>query len=342
MGQAPNDSPASGGGSDEVQDEFAQRARQWYREAVEHSLWKDWILEADEDMAFYIGGKGQWGVRGSYRDYEKLQDERRSAVSINHIISVVDILSGYERSNRLDIRAMPQGDGDNEPAQLMSYLLKYAEEQTGATDIISDMFEDGNIRGMDLAKIGVDYTGEKPVNGEISMDRLTPGPGKDVIWDPYWKKYDLSDARYIIESKWAFLLDLEAEYPEHKAELREAVYALRAIFKEGRSSSVTGRDNYGFVRNHPVENLQEEQHFYDPKDERLLIMEVWYHVYETKYSVFDRSTGQIHQCDDYAQAKALEESDKEKMKLHRSESKRIRMATVIPATYVTIERNRTA
>lgn len=337
-----NDQAASANIANETRDpdEFCARFRQWYAEAMSAPLWKEWVAESDEDMDFYIGGKRQWQVKGSYADYDKLVGDKRSAVSINHIMSIVDILSGYERGNRLDIKAMPQGDGDNEPAQLMSHFLKYAEEQTNATDILSEMFEDGNIRGMDVAKIGVDYTGEKPVNGEIFITRLQPGPNKEVIWDPYWTKYDLSDARYIIESKWAFLLDLEAEYPEYKAQLREAVGQLRQVMGDNKSSARTGKDNYGFVRGHPVESLEHERMFYDERDNRLLVCEVYYHVYETKFSVFDRKSGKIEKCDTYGEAATLVASDPDNMKLHRSESKRVRMGSVIPATYTTLEEDK--
>src|SRR5439155_4184417 len=132
----------------------------------------------------------------------------------------VDILTGYSISNAQDIRAMPQGQQDNTGAQIMSWFLKYAQDETGAGDLLHEVFEDGNIRGMDAMEVGVDYTGDKPVNGEIVVNRLTPGwgPGRDVIWDPYWTKYDLSDARYILKYKHAFLVDLIAEYPEHETE----------------------------------------------------------------------------------------------------------------------------
>src|SRR5438105_7481404 len=177
-------------------DDLADRFRRWYLEFSAHKTWKDWLQESDEDLNFYVGGKGQWGLRGNYEDYERLVQERRAAVSMNHIQSIVDVMSGYEIANRLDLKAMPQGNADAESARLMSWFLKFAQEETNCQDELSEMFEDGNITGLACIEVGVDYTGEKPVNGEITLERLRPG--REIIWDPHWRKYDLSDCRALL------------------------------------------------------------------------------------------------------------------------------------------------
>ena len=56
--------------------------------------------------------------------------------------------------------------------------------------------------------------------------------------------------------------------------------------------------------------------------------------------MFDRATGKITNCDTYAEAQALRESDKENLRIHRTETRRVRMGTVIPATYTTIEEDK--
>ena len=318
-------------------DDLAQRFRSWYREAVTHKLWKDWHPEAAEDMQFYIGGKGQWGLRGSYADYDKLVAEKRPAISINHVQGPIDLMSGFERSNRTSLKATPQGSEDVESAKLMTWLLMFAQEQTNAADELSDMFEEGNITGMSVIELGVDYTGEKPETGEIVVTRLEPWT--EIIWDPYWKKYDFSDARYMLKFKWTFVADLCADYPEWAREIREAAGQLTGIFHEGRTSSRPG-DDYGSVRSHPVEDLGEERHFFDPDDARMLVVEGYYRVYYTTYSCFDTVTGTVRPCADHAEAAAIRDADPTRIKIHRQESRKIRMGVVIPAAWLILEEDK--
>ena len=318
-------------------DELAQRFRAWYLQAVNHRLWKEWHPEAKEDTEFYVGGKGQWGRLGSYKDYEKLLAEDRPAITINHIAAPVDLVSGYERSNRMDLKATPQGSDDVDSAKLMTWFLKFAQDQTNSSDELSDMFEDGNITGMAVIEVGVDYTGEKPENGEIVLTRLEPWT--EIIWDPYWKKYDFSDARYMLKFKWTFVADLCADYPEWANEIREAASQLSMIYTEGRTSGKRG-DDYGSVRSHPVEDLSEERNFYDPDDARMLVVEGYYRVYYTTYSVFDTVTGEVRQTADHAEATALRDSDPARLKIHRQESKKIRMGVVIPAAWLQMEEDK--
>ena len=318
-------------------DDLAERFRAWYLEAINARIFKDWRAEAEEDLAFYIGGKGQWGLRGDYSDYQKLIDEKRAAISINHIQAPIDMMSGYERGNRTDLKAVPQGADDVESAKLMTWFLKFAQDETGTQDELSEMFEDGNIQGMSVIEVGVDYTGEKPVNGEIALTRLQPW--SEILWDPYWRKYDFSDARYMLKFKWTFVADLVADYPEWENEIREAAGQLSIVYTEGRTRA-DRRDNYGSVRSHPVEDLTEERQFYDPDDARMLVVEGYYRVYYTKYSLFDRVTGDVRECTDHAEASALKAADPKRLTIHRQESRKIRMGVVIPAAWLTIEEDK--
>lgn len=331
---APGQQSQAGGAP---RDDLAERFRSWYLQAVTHQLWRDWHPAAAEDLTFYVGGKGQWGLRGTYDDYDKLVAENRAVISINHIAGPVDLVSGYERGARTDLKATPQGGDDVESARVMTWFLKFAQDQTNAGDELSDLFEMGNITGMHAIEVGVDYTGEKPENGEIVLTQLEPW--KELLWDPYWKKYDFSDARYMLKFKWAFVTDLVADYPEWEGELREASRQLSGIFSEGRTSARRG-DNYGSVRSHPVEDLGEERHFYDPDDARMLVVEGYYRVYYTTYSTFDTRTGDVHVCADHAEALARREADPTKIKIHRQESRKIRMGTVVPAAWLTIEEDK--
>ena len=86
----------------------------------------------------------------------------------------------------------PVGNEDAEDAEVMSWLLKFAQDQAEVQEHRSDGFEDVLIEGMTCYKVFIDD--DEDVRGKIKMTRLRPG--FEVIWDPHWKEYDASDARY--------------------------------------------------------------------------------------------------------------------------------------------------
>jgi len=128
-----------------VRDDLAIRVRQWFLEANGHPLWRDWRAAAKEDMEFYVGGRGQWGRDGNYDDYENLKKAGRAVLTINHIQAPLDLMSGYQRANRLDVKAVPQGGEDIEDARTMSWFLKFAAEAVELSDKESEMFHHGSV-----------------------------------------------------------------------------------------------------------------------------------------------------------------------------------------------------
>jgi len=170
---------------------LAVRARAWFIEAWHSPLWTKYRQESTEDLGYYRGGAGQWSKDGSDADLKALTSANRAAVSINHVQSIVDVLTGFERQNRFDPKVQAQGEEDEDDARLMTWLLKFVREQANAAAVESTAFEDGVISGMAAVNVRVDWT-EDPHNGTIQLERLTPGV--DVMWDPAWTKDDLSDA----------------------------------------------------------------------------------------------------------------------------------------------------
>ena len=281
-----------------IEDTLARRARAWYLEAINHPLWKKYRLEADEDEGFYVGGEFQWSMDSSMEDLRALKQENRAVISVNHIQPIVNVLRGFERQNRFDIKAAPQGEEDDDDARLMTWLLKFVQEQADIPEHMSECFEDGVIRGLSALAVEIDWT-NNVVDGEITAERLKPG--RDCIWDPYWKKWDLSDCRYFIRYKWAWVPDLIAEYPDHAEAIRTSVSALQmrglrteAVTTDG---SIPGgsSDGYGSTTLHPIEHLDLNRLFYDPEEQRALLLEIWYREYEPVWMVVDQETGHVEE-----------------------------------------------
>src|SRR3990167_10825225 len=86
-------------------DSLAVRARAWFIEAYHSPIWTKYRQEAKEDLGYYIGGEGQWSKDGSDADLKALKSANRAVVSINHVQSIVDVLTVFERQNRFDPKA---------------------------------------------------------------------------------------------------------------------------------------------------------------------------------------------------------------------------------------------
>lgn len=319
-------------------DTTALRARARYIEASTHPLWVTWLRDSKEDMGFYVGGKGQWSYGGSFDDWDTMEREIRPHLSINHCQSVIDIMSGYQIQNRVDIKASPQGKEDDELAELVTALLRWEQEQCFVQRTISEMFEDGNIIGMDVAEVGIR---EDPVSVSGKPDVKRLAVGREILWDPHWTAYDLSDARYVLTYKWAYIEDVIAQWPEYEEEIRRAARQLGDAFAAATQviQGIPG-DNYGSVRGHPVENPTAEGQFFDPVDQRVLVLEMWDKVQVPRHLVADVATGRVTRYDTRLEALDVVKGDPTHLRYDRRTTDKVRMATILPALYLTLEEDR--
>jgi len=329
--------PAESGPSSEL----AIRARAWFIEAWNHDIWRNYRKQATEDVGYYVGGDYQWSKDGDKTDLDRLKKSNRATVSVNHIQAQVDILTGFERQNRFDMRLLPQGEEDEGDAKLMTWLLKFVREQGDFPAVESEAFEDGVIAGMAAVDTTIDWT-EDPVNGKIGLDLLTPG--EDVIWDPYWTKSDLSDARYVIKFRTTFLADLVAQYPQHEAKIKEAVRAGAGTFKPGAPggplSQFDARDAYGTVKAH-AEEATLAKLLYDEASETVLVLEPWYMDYESTWIVTNKASGQVHEAESHAAASRVTQSDPENLEAIERKRRVVKMGLVLPVANMTLEEDET-
>lgn len=318
---------------------LALRARRWFLEAWNHPMWKRYVREGEEDEGFYVGGELQWSYQGSQQDLDRLKAGNRVVVSLNHIQPLVDVLVGFERQNQYDLKALPQGESDRgaDDAEILSWLLKFQQDQTETAETLSEVFEDGIIRGAGAIEVGVEWAYDP--QGEIKVRKLRPG--KNFLWDPYSELYDLTDARFCIKFKWAFLDDLESLFPDKIDEINAAVTSLDAKLAATSSDNVTSQgrpeDPYGRTNAHPHEAHENELAMYDPVGLRILVLEVWYRVNDRHYFAINQVTGKVEDSESRAEMAALVRSDPQRWKMVERVRRKMRMGTVLPSTYITLE-----
>ena len=324
-------------------DAIAAKIRAWFTEAWNHPLWVRYRKDSVEDLGFYTGGDGQWSEDGSIEGLLKLRKEQRAHISLNHVQSVVDVVVGYERQNRFDLKAAPMGDEDAEQAELMTLLMKHEQERTEAHSICSEIFEDGLIGGMKAVEVSTDWTSD-PVNGEIMLESLEPG--EEALWDPidWGGEPDLRNCRYVLRFRRAWVEDVVADFPEHEDRIRKAVGDVDQAFaaREGGTLSEFSRtDGYGSSANHPDEDAALRQLFYDKAGGRILVVQAWYREYEDAWIVSDKRSGTVTAAESAAAARESAAADPDNLTAINRRRRVIRTATVLPATLQTLEEDDT-
>ena len=219
---------------------------------------------------------------------------------------------------------------------MMTELLKHVADQKEANEIHAAGFKEGLVRGMYAIETGTDWTSD-PIQGDPYLELLRPG--KNLIWDPWWKKHDfsLASARYVIRHEWAWVEDVVAQHPECEDEIRASIGRLmQPVVPEARTTD-GGSDAYGSVGNHPIEPPSAMGQFFDPVMQRVLVLTAWWREWQSKWIVADKATGQIHDFDSGDDAKAFAKSDPQHLTAVRRQVRMIRTATTLPATMTTLE-----
>ncbi len=146
-------------------------------------------LEADLDQRCCMGDINIYnqlfpGVTGS----------RRKMFNFNLVNPTIQMISGYQRRNRKSSICIPVKSASQKTADQITKCLYYVHNKSGAYQVYSDAFEQGACtQGIGLIGIYNDYT-DDVVSAEI---RLRYIDFKSVLIDPFFRRHDLTDCRFI-------------------------------------------------------------------------------------------------------------------------------------------------
>ena len=147
--------------------------------------------------------------------YGNLPSFRRRQFNFNRIRRVVNMITGYQRQNRLQTVVTPQENSDQQTADQLSKTLIWANNKANTYEILSEAFEGAVTTGMNLLGVWMDYR-EDPINGNIKIDNLSYN---EYLIDPFFKKHDLSDCRFIWSRKWLSKTEIKSLLPGREKEL---------------------------------------------------------------------------------------------------------------------------
>ena len=193
-----------------------QKMKDFWEEGF--ASWEEYVMMAVKGYAFYKGGDGQWDAA----DIVALNKRGRPHLSINMILPTINLITGYERQNRMDTKIYPKRGGNRIVAEILTSLSKHVEDTSNGLYERSMIFLDGIIARKGWIGMDIIYDNQDPFNGEIRVIRKNPF---DIVEDRNCQNYDLNKGgKYIIESYWTDKEMTVLNFPKSKKEVDKMKY----------------------------------------------------------------------------------------------------------------------
>ena len=238
-----------------------RQCRKWFQAAVDSG--KKWREEAKEDFEFTAGK--QW----TDEEIKQFQKDGRPAITINRILPLINILSGYQRLNRYDIDFLGRTADDVELCQVRRGMTKYIMDRCDYDAVESQVFLDCAIGG--LGWFGVRYKLDSEIqDGEATIERVDPF---GIYVDPEAHELDYSDAKFLIRAKWVAKDELKQVYPEQA----DAIENNFSVYDTAEEDSERRPD---------IDPL-----YYSSELQKVRVVECWYREHSTR-TIFFTADGQ--------------------------------------------------
>jgi len=184
--------------------------RDFYQDSAERlqSFWH----EASIDARFRAGDQSLW-----FELHGDIPQENKRQFNFNRIRPLLNMVSGCQRKNRKTTVVLPREDSANGLASQLTDINMWVMQQAKGLELISEACEESLVTGLSWLSVWMDYR-DDPVSGEIKIDLV---PHNSMVFDPYFKKTDLSDCSRIWARKWITKKELKSLFPKKRKELEE-------------------------------------------------------------------------------------------------------------------------
>lgn len=180
-----------------------------YTDAI-NILQTQWY-QADLNQRFVMADQDIWGQL-----FPGVATYRKKMFNFNIMNPIIQSITGQQRQTRKSTICTPIHPNAQKTADQLTKCLYNVHNQSGAYQIYSDAFEQGPlIAGTSLISIFKDTTND-PVSGDI---RLRLVDFKSVLIDPYFRRHDLSDCRFIWTRQFFGREEAANCYPEFRDEI---------------------------------------------------------------------------------------------------------------------------
>lgn len=220
--------------------------------------------EQDEADRFYDGD--QW----TEEEKQVLEERKQPVVVINRIKPKIDAMVGMELKLPVDTRAFRRGTAAPEPAEHITECFRYIEYRSNFDKEESGVFKDIAVGGRGWYKTDVEWDGLDP---EVFTRRADD---ENIFLDPYSKRDDLSDAKYLCETVWMDLEDAKHLFETKTKELDDAL--IDQLQSEKLLDSAHGKEYKPDQYREPGQDMSPEELsiFVDAKRKRVRVVSHYY------------------------------------------------------------------
>lgn len=252
-------------------DERVHRYKVMFREEWDKPFWRDLRENVAIDRGYYTGS-GHW----TQAQRQAAANNQKPALTINHILPVMNTVFGLERTNRSEPKVVPRGEegmAKVPEADLFTRLMRQTMEENDGEYVLSRGFETGTVGGVVAYELPIEFD-EDAVHGDIRMATVdVPG---ELIWATPWFRYDLRDTRAMFRHRWVDVDVLLSMYPKDRAAIKEALRGAGAITARDSSGDQAAVLNEG----NPADAYQGEKRTNASDD-----LEFWFRVSENRVRV---------------------------------------------------------
>lgn len=215
------------------------------RDAGGHDAWVKRARLCDD---YYLGN--QW----SDADKAKLRAQKRPHLTINQVLSTVNIVLGEQATQRMDLRFKPRNrtPQDQDLSNVLTKLHLAILDACDYDTLEADLFADGIIQ--DRGYIDVRISQDEHQRGEVKMKLLD---NLSVIPDPDGKEYDPKTWKEVFHTPWVSIEDVRQTYGDRKAE-------------EIEQAAISGHFGYDSIRFHGSNRFGD-----DSNEAGMAPMDIW-------------------------------------------------------------------
>src|SRR5665213_881548 len=222
------------------------------------SIWNLFWREAAINSRLEAGDTSLMG------DYNIGTPFNNQSYFFNRVRPLCNNVSGYQRKNRKSTIVVPLENGDQSTADQWTKILLNVYKREGINNTISDAFHQGAcISGLNLLHVYIDWR-EDPISGNIKVDNLAYN---SFFIDPYWRKPDLSDSKFVWRRTYLSHSEAAALMPEYWDEIMNLPGNPTGMGRDARFNYTP--ESYGQTQQNLV--AYDEYYYRDYRKQRLLV-----------------------------------------------------------------------
>lgn len=258
---------------------------EWY--AVARQAESSFLNQAAEDEKFY--GGDQWKVE----DKRKLEEDGKPALTYNYIFSLVNLINGYYRQNKMDIKVHNGRGGSREVADILQKIVKHTHQMKNGEWETAYAHLMGCITGKSYLMLNIDYDDDL-LNGDLYIEHFSCF---DILVDPFGTRYDLTDREYFFKSVWMPKEKINRMYPNK----------LKGGFEVSPNDriSLTGEETFNYKD--AADYQQQEEN--DIEQFRYRVKECWWKEYVESRFLINVQTGKVHNVSELKSAEIKKITD---------------------------------